>query len=426
MALVFPASPSLDQTYQQDGAVYEWTGSKWRRMDTFQNSIVTEYTNIVEYTANTVSIEPDKYNYFKITVDEDTTITIPSASSYSNLVVELDLGTVAYTVTWSNNIQWAGGSAPLYNYGYAAKLLLNFNTYDGTNWIGSELLDYTIPVIVPTGEQAYIAPGTYTWVAPEGVTTVSAVAVGGGGTGGFARGFPGNATPRSPGGGAGGGLGWKNSIPVTPGQSYTVVVGASDAASYFISMETVAGLAGATGHDGWNNNYSGSATIAPGGSFVGDGGGTGGIGNSGGFNIDSTTSGPAGGAGGAAGYSGNGGAGGRNTNIGSSGSGGGGGGGGTPTGSSVDFSGNGGGVGIYGEGASGAGGTAAGLSGKGGSGAADPAFGQGTTGGLYGGGGGGAYVSNNTTVYGNAGGNGAVRIIWGQNRSFPSTNAGVL
>lgn len=433
MALIFPASPSLDQVYQQDGAVYEWTGSKWRRIDTFENAIVVEYSDIVEQTSNTALIEPDKYSYFKITVDDNTTITVPSASTYSNLIIELTLGTTAYTITWSDNVEWAGGSAPSYNYGYAAKVLLEFTTYDGTNWIGSELLDYTIPVIVPTGQQEYTDPGTYTWVAPEGVTTVYAVAIGGGGAGGYAIGFPGNRTPRSPGGGAGGGLGWKNSISVTPGQSYTVVVGAGGtgsgadgANSYFISTDTVAGLGGQGGHNGWNNTYSGSARIATGGSFVGDGGGTGGTGAPGGGNWSTTTSADSGGAGGAAGYSGNGGAGGTN-GTGTSGSGGGGGGAGAPTGNTIGFSGNGGGVGIYGEGTSGAGGTnGTGYSGKSGSGAANPAYDQGTTGGVFGGGGGAAAVSNSNTVGGNNGGKGAVRIIWGSDRAFPSTNTGDL
>jgi hypothetical protein len=75
-----------------------------------------------------------------------------------------------------------------------------------------------------TGEtqgQLFSTPGTFSWTAPEGVTSVCAVAIGGGAggyrfTGGDKRGA----------GGGGGGLGWKNNISVTPGQSYTVVVGA--------------------------------------------------------------------------------------------------------------------------------------------------------------------------------------------------------
>jgi hypothetical protein len=71
---------------------------------------------------------------------------------------------------------------------------------------------------IPPNSQSYTTAGTYTWVAPTGVTAVSVVVVGGGGGGAnggcFSR------------GGGGGGLGYKNNVSVTPGNSYTVVVGA--------------------------------------------------------------------------------------------------------------------------------------------------------------------------------------------------------
>jgi hypothetical protein len=65
----------------------------------------------------------------------------------------------------------------------------------------------------------------------------------------------------------------------------------------------------------------------------------------------------------------------------------------------------GGGVGILGQGANGS------ANGGGGSGGSN----GGSIGGAYGGGGG---------TDGNNGGTGAVRIIWGAGRSFPSTNTG--
>ncbi|NDD55210.1 hypothetical protein EBZ39_15330, partial [bacterium] len=36
-------------------------------------------------------------------------------------------------------------------------------------------------VVAISGQQGYVVPGSYTWVAPAGVTSVSVVAVGGGG-----------------------------------------------------------------------------------------------------------------------------------------------------------------------------------------------------------------------------------------------------
>lgn len=278
----------------------------------------------------------------------------------------------------------------------------------------------TWPETNPVGQEAYTTPGTYTWIAPPRVFSVSVVAVGGGGGGGHTSNFS---------GGGGGGLGWKNSISITPGNSYTVVVGARGVAaassngtdggdSYFVSTGTVAGFGGKGGRAG---------TDAAGGTYAGDGGGNGGA-----SRANNNAAG-----GGAGGYSGNGGQ--SNTTTagsGSAGSGGGGGGGGQTgsgtAGSLGNYStGGGGGVGILGEGASGAGGignsTLANAAGKGGSGGdngiAVPGVGSGGgggTGGLYGGGGCSfhyGYISGQ----GN-GAAGAVRIIWpGTLRQFPST-----
>ena len=88
-------------------------------------------------------------------------------------------------------------------------------------WIGSSPLD--------VGQQAYTSPGSYSWTCPVGVYSVSVVCVG---TGGVAQ--PGAGG----GGGGGGGLGYKNNISVTPGQSYTVVVGAHGTSTYNVRNST--------------------------------------------------------------------------------------------------------------------------------------------------------------------------------------------
>jgi len=260
----------------------------------------------------------------------------------------------------------------------------------------------------------YTTPGTYSWTAPEGVNEVSVVAVGGGGGGN--RGNSVNA-----GGGGGGGLGWKYSVPVTPGESYTVVVGSggnrdtdndggynstNGGNSYFISTGIVAGLGGTRGQEG-----SGGA----GGGFVGDGGGNGGRGG----NSDGDD---AGGGGGAGGYTGNGGQGGDPDQNGGNGSGGAGGGSGSAD--SGDGSGGGGGVGIDGQGASGLGSSETSFwteGGGGGSGGANGTRGQSPRGdgGAFGGGGGGADSNND---WAGIGGGGAVKIIWGA-QTYPNTGA---
>lgn len=277
-------------------------------------------------------------------------------------------------------------------------------------------------VPAPPGQQAYTTAGTYTWVCPTGVIKVSVVAIGGGLRGG-------------------GGLGYKNNISVTPGSSYTVVVGpgvcscggGSGGDSYFISNTTVAGLGGQNA----------------GGCYVGDGGGAGGN------NQYSCYGAGGGGAGGYSGAGGKTGCGGT-TNVagtaGAGGAGGGGGGGGANGGYGLylwrNAGGGGGGTGILGLGSNGAGGSvgAGGAGGGGGSSGASgsaggasgpyPTAGAGGSGGAYGGAAGRPGFSVQffgffgnccpppvcTTGSPGQSGRGAVRIMWpGCARAYPST-----
>lgn len=240
---------------------------------------------------------------------------------------------------------------------------------------------------IPTGEQTWTAAGATAWVVPAGVTSLSGVSVGPGG-GAVVGGY----------GGSGGGLAWANSIPVTPGETLYIEVAVGVGSS--IERNTVfCGLRrGAT----WllkagNGAGSNAVTKLGGQKLVGDGGRTGGAGSSNRA------------GGGAAGYSGDGTAGAAAGAASAAATGGAASGGGGYTGSNA---GSGGGVGLFGEGASGesagAGvGGRAGSSGSNGSPSGDGA--------AYGGGAAGVYLRN--------GGAGAVRLIWGYGRSFPSNAA---
>jgi len=153
-------------------------------------------------------------------------------------------------------------------------------------------------------EAVFNTTGSHNWTCPSGVTSVCAVCVGGGGGNGRST-QDGNSWKMA--GGGGGGLGWKNNISVTPGQTYSIYVGkhgiensTSGEDSYFINTSTVKGGGGGSG--------SGS-TAGTGGTYTGDGGGNGGDGssprsasNNGGYTYTSS-----GGAGGAGGYTGDGG-----------------------------------------------------------------------------------------------------------------------
>jgi hypothetical protein len=332
--------------------------------------------------------------------------------------------------------------------------LLANGTFSGTVDSGATVQDYTftvqaatdkgnatrqfvMTVAAPAGDAEYTSSGTYTWTVPAGVTNVSVVCIGAGGTNGI-----GNS------GQAGGGaaLAYRNTISVTPGTTGTVVVGGSS------------GRSGNQGQTGGSSSfqYSGTTTTAGGGGGgygdglqnAGTGGGSGGTrsgtstggGNGGSGGADGQNAGGPGG-GGAGGYSGNGGGGASGfaptaSQNGSAGSGGGGGGGGKG-GTNEAGGGGGGGVGFYGEGTSGSGGSGQGQNNNGGGGGGAGSSGQGGgngensvaggqnssggQGGAYGGGQGGTQSEGSN----NSAGGGAVRIVWdpaGTAPAFPSTN----
>lgn len=274
-----------------------------------------------------------------------------------------------------------------------------------------------------TSPIAATSSSTFSWVVPSGVTTICAVCVGGGGAGGQTT-----SSTASPGGG-GGGLAYRNNIPVTPGETLSVQAGVG---GYY-------GVPSASADGGDSGIQRGSTVL------VGCTGGQGGIpgqsssGGQGGASLSpqwgggnggdwpyatNQSSASYGGGGGAGGYSGNGGKGGIVNQIGGapiaadSNSGAGGGGYASPS-----IGGGGGGVGLLGQGSDGIAGTSSSVGGGGGSsgtnGLSTATSNNKTqaTGGLYGGGGFGRPSGNP-----GAGGQGAVRIIWGEGRAFPSTN----
>lgn len=309
----------------------------------------------------------------------------------------------AYCTTTGTNIA-TGASSPLVVTGLTTGTAYTFRV-SATNAFGPSYPSAASNSATPSaiGQDAYTTAGCYTWVAPAGVTSVSAVAVGGGG-------YIAVASLLFHGGG-GGALAYANNIAVTPGNSYTVSVGAGGltygndgGTSYFINTSTVSALGGGSAIGG---GLGGTVQAGTGGS-----GGKGGAASGGCYYWAA--------GGGAGGYAGAGGAG-ANSNDTNGGAGSGGGaGGGYGVSGAFGSSGGGGGVGILGQGSSGAGGTVgANRGGGGGSGgtAGYPTGGTACTcSGRYGGGAGRE-----------KGTRGAVRIIYpGTTRQFPSTNTGDL
>ncbi|MCX8479539.1 MAG: hypothetical protein ORN56_07100 [Chitinophagales bacterium] len=116
----------------------------------------------------------------------------------------------------------------------------------GTNGtsVGSSSNSTNIPTLYKS-PKIYSTPGTYQWVVPPGVTTICVEIWGGGGRGGD---IGSSFSSTCSGGGGAGGYGYQ-CISVTPNQSFSFLVGASDQASTFGSI-----LTANAGGAGTNNN----------------------------------------------------------------------------------------------------------------------------------------------------------------------------
>ena len=289
------------------------------------------------------------------------------------------------------------------------------------------------------GQNDYTTAGQDTFTVPTGVTSVHFVLIGGGGGGATSTQ---SSNGVSGGGGGGGGLSWRNNYSVSAGDVLYITVGALGTAAGAAGQNTnsaggdsyirltshsgtIIGRAGGGGKGEYNNavvvqnggtNYS--ATYGGGGSNSGGGtGGRGGRGKSGNAG---------GGGGGAGGYAGNGGIG-NDSNVTTdrnAPAGGGGGGSAALNAFTSNVVIGGGGVDILGQGTSGNGGTNNNSS------SANGGY-QGSTGGPSGSGnstitktygGGGSGCEDDSGGASGPGGVGAVRIIWGAGRAYPSTN----
>lgn len=321
------------------------------------------------------------------------------------------------TTTGTNRV--TGASSPIVVTGLTTGQAYTFRVI-ATNIYGPSYPSGASNSVTPIaqGQQAYTTAGTYSWVVPAGVTSVSVLTVGGGGGGGGSSG--GTCTGGS--GGGGGSLAYVNNLSVTPAETLTVIVGASGTTGGAGNCGTIGGdskfsrssTALTWAYGGNRGRVCGSSTAARSSAPCGvsqtyyAGGGA------------SATSYIGSGGGGAGGYAGTGGTG--NTGSGVAGAGGGGGGGGVST---ANMGSGGGGVGILGQGSNGSAPSGGGSCGAGGSGGAYPSGGG--AGGAFGGGGGGASGGWSSGIAGGNGAVGAVRIIWpGNTRSFPSTNTGNL
>ena len=290
---------------------------------------------------------------------------------------------IAYTGTYGTN----GFYLPFSNVTSTTTLGYDFSG-NNNNWTANN-----ISLTTGTSIQSFTTTGTTSWTAPTGVTSVNYLVVAGGGGGAYA------------GGGGAGGM-RTGTIPVVPGVSYTVTVGAGGTGgtgfadnalkgsdSVFGSITSTGGGAGNLSYASLSAKNSGGSGGAGGIGTTSSGSGTAGQGNAGGVG-DASNAGGGGGAGAAGGnasggFSGNGGAGSASSISGTSVTYAGGGGGGCSSNSNTNF----------GSGGSGGGGSSSTLNGS-----------AGTA--NTGGGGGGASYNGSTFGNGGAGGSGIVILSW--------------
>jgi len=138
---------------------------------------------------------------------------IPTNTAFSSTATQATAatGTVVHTITEGALPTWAtlasngtlSGTTP--STGSGTYIGPYSFTVTATNGIYTATRSYTWLVYLGLiqGQNAYTSPGTYSWTAPSGVTSVSVVAVGGGGAGQDSWANP---------AGAGGGFGWEKNI----------------------------------------------------------------------------------------------------------------------------------------------------------------------------------------------------------------------
>lgn len=346
-----------------------------------------------------------------------------------------------YIVTSTpGNITATGSTSPIQVTGLTAGVSYTFKVAAINDYgTGDQSAASNSITAILTGAALFNSAGTFSWVVPAGVTSISMVSVGGGSSG-RSRNDGGGGN-----GGGGGGLAWRNNQTVTPGETLTVVVGAGG--------NPVFGSAGQPGGESYVTRAGSYLVRVYGGNDSGGGypitgsGFNGGNGGSGGYDACDGSS-YGGGGGGAGGYEATGGNGGQygenGQTPGGSTSGGGASGGYLYIGGSYAYcwggGGGGGGNGLNGVGSGGAGGTRAGQYANGGGGGsggntggtgyAQQYGGYAGYGGWPGGGGGGNGTNGNNACSAypgtaSSGATGGVRIVYpGDTRSFPSTNVG--
>lgn len=205
MALNFPQSPTLNQESVQNGIRYKWTGVKWKRLDTITNPVVSEYTDIGFYSGNNVVLDTSRYNYHKVELTGNTSISVPNMGLYSSNTIEIkrpfysdqaysltaasyagETDSIGGTATYARGIVFKPDGTRVYYVGVVTSVKLIYQAdlaspWDITSYIYSTLKSSpdlsgttTLPhglAFNPQGTVVYIAKSDQTQVQGHTLTT---------------------------------------------------------------------------------------------------------------------------------------------------------------------------------------------------------------------------------------------------------------
>lgn len=117
MALTFPTSPTINDTYSDGFTTYIWTGTKWKADGATSVKYETQNNTVVDLgSGSSITIDPSEGDFFKLTNSQTQSVSI--ASSTPGAKFSLEIQGTANTVETDKNYnlsQLADGVSSVYN-----------------------------------------------------------------------------------------------------------------------------------------------------------------------------------------------------------------------------------------------------------------------------------------------------------------------
>lgn len=146
MAINFPSSPTLNQTFTSGSSTWKWDGTSWTSVPassftnvTFVNPTITNYTETAyaPSAGSAFTIDLANGTIQKFTSNANMTLTLPSSVNGKSYTIAVVYGG-AHSLTWAggSTIKWDTGSTPTAT-SVSGKIDIFTFVCDGTNTYGS-------------------------------------------------------------------------------------------------------------------------------------------------------------------------------------------------------------------------------------------------------------------------------------------------